>query len=270
MLNISHVTKSYTKSGINAVDDLTLNIGSGEIFGFIGSNGAGKTTTIKMMTGILQADSGSITISGCDIKNNPIETKRKFGYVSDTHDIYLNLTGREYVNFLSDIYGVNKKDRQTRADELLERFSLTKAFDARISTYSHGMKQKIAIIGALIHDPDLLILDEPMVGLDPQSAFELKEIMRGRCAAGKTVFFSTHVLEVAEKLCTRIGVINNGRLIASGSMEEIMALSKDASLEEYYLKISGKLPSDNESATTPVDTDSKAETDTSNTGEEQK
>lgn len=237
MLRIQHLTKSYAKSEVKAVDDLSLELKPGEIFGFLGPNGAGKTTTIKALTGILSFESGTIEICGEDIVKSPIAAKRNFGYVSDSHVLYDKLTGREYIDFLADIYEVDVNLRKKKADELLERFSLADAFDQPIKTYSHGMKQKINIIGALIHNPNLWVLDEPMTGLDPQSSFELKEMMRAHCEQGKTVFFSTHVLEVAEKLCDRVGIISKGRLITVGTLDEIKEKFNDKSLEEAFLSV---------------------------------
>ena len=237
MLRIQHLTKSYAKSEVNAVDDLSLELKPGEIFGFLGPNGAGKTTTIKALTGILSFESGTIEICGEDIVKSPIAAKRNFGYVSDSHVLYDKLTGREYIDFLADIYEVDVNLRKKRADELLERFSLADAFDQPIKTYSHGMKQKINIIGALIHNNNLWVLEEPMTGLDPQSSFELKEMMRAHCEQGKTVFFSTHVLEVAEKLCDRVGIISKGRLITVGTLDEIKEKFNDKSLEEAFLSV---------------------------------
>ncbi len=239
MLKIENLTKSYAKSNIKAVDDLSLELNKGEIFGFLGPNGAGKTTTIKMITGILESDSGSISISGFDIKKDSINAKRNIGYVSDSHVIYDKLTGREYVDFMANIYGVDMQTRQERANKLLEKFELKDAFDSQIKTYSHGMKQKISIIGALIHNPNLWVLDEPMTGLDPQSAFQLKELMREHCNDGKTVFFSTHVLEVAEKICDRIGIIVKGKLVTVGNLDEIKAAQGDSSLEDIFLSVAG-------------------------------
>lgn len=238
MLKIEHLSKSYAKSAVKAVDDLSLELRPGEIFGFLGPNGAGKTTTIKMLTGILSYEEGNISICGHDLKTEAMEAKRNIGYVSDSHIVFDKLTGREYIDFMADVYGVDIPTRKARADGLLEKFELTEAFDSQIRTYSHGMKQKIAIIGALIHNPNLWVLDEPMTGLDPQSSFRLKELMRAHCDEGKTVFFSTHVLEVAEKICDRVGIIVKGKLITVGSLEDIKA-SGDATLEEVFLSVAG-------------------------------
>lgn len=239
MLEINNITKRYSANTAPAVDGLTLRVNSGEIFAFIGANGAGKTTTIKMMTGILKINEGSILINGYDIMKNPVDAKAQFGFVSDTPAPMDTLTGRDFINFMATIYKVSEADKKNRVDELLQRFELTAAYDQKINTYSHGMQQKISIIGGLVHDPELLILDEPMTGLDPQSTFQLKELMRNRAARGKTVFFSTHVLEVAEKLCTSVGIINKGKLITQGTMDEITSRSKDGSLEDYYLSLYG-------------------------------
>ncbi len=239
MLEISHVSMAYANGAIKAVDDLSFELRPGEIFGFLGANGAGKTTTIKMVTGILPVKSGSIKVCGHDITADAVEAKRSFGFVPDSPIIFDKYTGREYIDFLGDIYGVSAEDRRTRSAALLKRFSLEDAFDKRISGYSHGMKQKIAIIGALIHDPSLWILDEPMMGLDPPSAFALKELMREHRDAGKTVFFSTHILDVAEKICDRVAIISKGKLILCGNIEEIKAAQGDESLEEIFMQVAG-------------------------------
>ena len=239
MLEISHVSMAYANGAIKAVDDLSFELRPGEIFGFLGANGAGKTTTIKMVTGILPVKSGSIKVCGHDITSDSVEEKRSFGFVPDSPIIFDKYTGREYIDFLGDIYGVSAEDRRTRSAALLKRFSLEDAFDKRISGYSHGMKQKIAIIGALIHDPSLWILDEPMMGLDPPSAFALKELMREHRDAGKTVFFSTHILDVAEKICDRVAIISKGKLILCGNIEEIKAAQGDESLEEIFMQVAG-------------------------------
>lgn len=239
MLEISHVSMSYANGKVKAVDDLSLSLRPGEIFGFLGANGAGKTTTIKMATGILPVKSGSIKICGHDIAFDSIEAKRSFGFVPDSPIIFEKFTGREYIDFMGDIYGVDVAERERVSTELLKHFSLTDAFDKRISGYSHGMKQKIAIIGALIHSPALWVLDEPMMGLDPPSAFALKELMKAHRDAGKTVFFSTHVLEVAEKLCDRVAIIDKGKLVLCGDTEEIVSAKGDKSLEELFLSVAG-------------------------------
>lgn len=237
MLEISHISMQYANGSVKAVDDLSLSLKAGEIFGFLGENGAGKTTTIKMIAGILPVKTGSISICGKDLGSDPIGAKRCFGFVPDSPVIFDKYTGREYIDFLADIYGVPADLRKTRCDELLKRFALEDAFDKRISGYSKGMRQKIAIIGALIHDPSLLILDEPMMGLDPTSSFALKELMKEQRDAGKTVFFSTHVLDVAEKICDRVAIISKGRLILCGDMEEIKAAKGDESLEDIFMSV---------------------------------
>lgn len=240
MLKITNLTKSYSGSSVKAIDNLSLELKPGEIFGFLGPNGAGKTTTIKVLTGILSFGEGTVEVCGENIAKNPIAAKRNIGYVSDSHVIYDKLSGREYVDFLADVYGVDIATRKERAERMLEMFELRDAFDDPISKYSHGMKQKISIIGALIHNPKLWVLDEPMMGLDPQSAFKLKELMRSHCAEGNTVFFSTHVLDVAEKLCDRVGIIVKGKLILQGTLDEIREAQKDASLEEIFLTVASE------------------------------
>jgi len=239
MLTIKNASKTYARQNVKAVDGLNLQLRPGEIFGFLGPNGAGKTTAIKMVTGILEFEEGNIEVCGFDIKRDSINAKMNIGYVSDNHVVYDKLSGREYVNFMADVYGVDNETRKIRAGELLRIFDLERAFDSPISSYSHGMKQKISIIGALIHNPKLWILDEPLLGLDPQSAFELKKLMRDHCDRGNTVFFSTHILEVAEKLCDRVGIIVRGRLSLLGDMEEVKAAQGDGSLEDLFLKIAG-------------------------------
>jgi len=234
MLQITNLTKTYASS-VKAVDGLSLTLQKGEIFGFLGPNGAGKTTTIKALTGILPFEEGMITIDGLDIKKDSTSAKRCIGYVSDNHVIYDKLTGREYVNFLADVFGVSKDERESIKD-LVDKFSLSSAYDSQIKTYSHGMKQKISVIGALVHSPKLWVLDEPLTGLDPQSAFELKSLMRLHCDRGNTVFFSTHILEVAEKLCDRVGIIVKGKLVVLGTPEEV-ARERGKTLEEVFLEL---------------------------------
>ncbi len=237
MIKITNLSKSYNKGLVKAVDDLTLHIKPGEIFGFLGPNGAGKTTTIKMMVGLLTPDQGSISIAGIDILKNPVEAKQNIGYVPDNPDVYERLTGMEYLNFMADVYKVPAKERKERISNLLDMFNLTHAVGDLIKSYSHGMKQKIVLTGALLHNPAVWILDEPMVGLDPKSSHLLKEFMRKHCDQGNTVFFSTHVLEVAERLCDRIGIINNGRLIAMGTMDELRHRDQAHSLENIFLEL---------------------------------
>ena len=237
MIEIKNLSKSYNKGSVKAVDDLNLHVKSGEIFGFLGPNGAGKTTTIKMMVGLLTPDSGTVSLAGFDNAKNPLEAKQNIGYVPDNPDVYDRLTGMEYLNFMADIYKVPVEERQERITHLLDMFSLTDAVGDLIKSYSHGMKQKIVLTGALLHHPAVWILDEPMVGLDPKSSHLLKEYMRKHCDNGNTVFFSTHVLEVAERLCDRIGIINKGKLIAMGTMEELRHGDQAGSLENIFLEL---------------------------------
>ncbi len=237
MIEIKNLSKSYNKGAVKAVDDLNLHVKPGEIFGFLGPNGAGKTTTIKMMVGLLTPDSGSIRLAGFDTAKNPIEAKQNIGYVPDNPDVYDRLTGMEYLNFMADVYKVSVEERQERIAYLLEMFNLTDAVGDLIKSYSHGMKQKIVLTGALLHNPSIWILDEPMVGLDPKSSHLLKEFMRNHCDQGNTVFFSTHVLEVAERLCDRIAIINKGKLIAMGTMDELRHGDQAGSLENIFLEL---------------------------------
>lgn len=236
MLSIQGLTKTYSKGNIKAVDNISIEVKPGEIFGFLGPNGAGKTTTIKMITGILPIDSGRILINGHDIEKEPIDAKKDIGFVPDTHDIYEKLSGIEYLNFIADVYDVPVKQRKEQTEKYLEMFDMKQAAAQPIKSYSHGMKQKIILTGALLHQPPLWILDEPLTGLDPKSAHSLKEEMHLHCSKGNTVFFSTHVLEVAEKLCHRIGIINKGKIIAVGTMDELRK-SGDASLENIFLSL---------------------------------
>lgn len=237
MIELININKSY--SGIvKAVDNLTFTIPEGQITGFLGPNGAGKTTTIKIITGVLNADSGSVTINGTNIRENPLEAKRQFGYVPDNPDMFLRLKGMEYLNFMADIYNVPGDLRKKRIQELAESFEIEAALNDQIQSYSHGMRQKIVIMGVLIHDPSVWILDEPMTGLDPKSSFTLKEMMKTHAAAGKTVFFSTHVLEVAEKLCDRVAIINKGKLLFYGTMDEMREnFRSNGSLEKIFLEL---------------------------------
>lgn len=240
MVRLTRLTKSYANGKVRAVDDLSLHVRPGEIFGFIGPNGAGKTTTIKMMTGILRPDAGEVLIDGADMLKDPVEAKRRIGYVPDNHEVYDRLTGVEYLNFIGDVYGVPVDVRRTRMEKYLGMFEIAGAAGDLIRSFSHGMKQKLLLTGALLHDPPLWLLDEPMVGLDPKSALLLKEEMRRHCAQGRTVFFSTHVLEVAERLCDRIGIISNGRLVAVGTMEELRSGETGASLEKLFFELTEK------------------------------
>lgn len=235
MLNIEHLTKSYGEK--KAVDDLSLHIQRGEIYAFIGHNGAGKTTTIKACCGLLKFDSGEITIDGISIKKDPLACKRIIAYIPDNPDLYEFMSGVKYLNFIADIYGISKADREERITKYADAFELTGDLAQPVSAYSHGMKQKLAVISALIHDPKLMIMDEPFVGLDPKASHLLKQIMRGICDEGGAIFFSTHVLEVAEKLCDKVAIIKQGRLVRSGSMEEVKG---DDSLEDVFLELEGE------------------------------
>ena len=237
MIEFRNVSKSYSKNGTLAVDHLNLTVNDGELFGYIGPNGAGKTTSIKILTGILDPTEGEAFVNGISMQKQPMEAKRMIGFVPDGADLFDRLTGIEYLNFMADIFDVSAADRRTRMEKYLELFELTDAAGNQIRSYSKGMRQKIATIGALIHDPQVLILDEPMMGLDPRASYLLKEEMKHQCELGKTVFFSTHVLEVAEKLCTRIAVIAKGRLAAQGTLEELRSQEHAASLEEVFLEI---------------------------------
>ena len=237
MIDLQSVTKTYAKNGVKALDDLTLHVEGGELFGFIGPNGAGKTTTIKLMTGILRPDAGTVTIAGRRMDQDRLDAQRQIGFVPDGNDLYDRLSGMEYLNFMADIYQVDARQRKQHIEKYLSLFSLEDAVNNQIRSYSRGMKQKLVVIGALIHNPPVWILDEPMSGLDPRAAHLLKEEMKRHCAAGNTVFFSTHVLEVAEKLCTRIGVINRGALRALGTLEDLRSGEKDESLEELFLEL---------------------------------
>ncbi|KOA18954.1 ABC-type transporter ATP-binding protein EcsA [Clostridium homopropionicum DSM 5847] len=237
MIEITNVVKSYNNK-VNAVDNISLNVEDGKIFGFLGPNGAGKTTTIKMITGILNSDSGSIKINGIDIKENPLKAKEQFGFVPDNPDMFLRLKGIEYLNFMADIYNVPKEIRKNKIEILADRFEMSSALGDQIQSYSHGMRQKIVIMGVLIHDPSVWILDEPMTGLDPKSSYTLKEMMREHAESGKTVFFSTHVLEVAEKICDKVAIINNGKILFSGTLDELRDHAKgNESLEKMFLEM---------------------------------
>lgn len=232
MLKIEHLTKLYGEK--KAVDDLSLHIQKGEIYGFIGHNGAGKTTTIKSCCGILSFEQGEILIDGVSVRKEPLECKKRIAYIPDNPDLYEFLSGIKYLNFIADIYGVSAGDRQARIREYADLFELTSDLAQPISAYSHGMKQKLAIIGALIHKPKLMIMDEPFVGLDPKAAHLLKQLMRRLCDEGGAIFFSTHVLEVAEKLCDKVAIIKNGRLITSGTMDQVKG---NTSLEDVFLEL---------------------------------
>jgi len=235
MLNIEHLTKTYGEK--KAVDDLNLHIRPGEIYGFIGHNGAGKTTTLKSVAGILQFDAGEIYIGGDSVREKPLECKRKIAYIPDNPDLYEYMTGIRYLNFIADIFGVDAALRRERIRRYADAFELTGDLEQPIAAYSHGMKQKLVIIAAWLHEPQLILMDEPFVGLDPKAAHLLKGMMREICDRGGAIFFSTHVLEVAEKLCDKVAIIKGGKLIRSGTMEEVKG---DDSLEEVFLELEGE------------------------------
>jgi len=239
MLKLEGVTKRYKGASVNAVDNLDLEVRPGEIFGFLGPNGAGKTTTIRMVVGLLAADRGRIVVNGHDLASDPIAAKRSIGFVPDNPNLYPKLTGLEYLNLIGDVYGVDGPTRKRRLDHYLGMFELTSAVGDLVQSFSRGMKQKLALTGALLHEPPLFILDEPMVGLDPRSAHLFKSIMREHVHQGNTVFFSTHVLEVAEQLCDRVGIINKGQLIACGTMDELRRASGrvGSNLEKLFLEL---------------------------------
>ena len=232
MLCIQHLTKRYGEK--KAVDDLSLHIAPGEIYGFIGHNGAGKTTTLKAVVGILPFEEGEITINGVSVKTDPLTCKRQLAYIPDNPDLYDYMTGSKYLNFIADIFGVGAEERQERIRKYADLFELTDDLAQPIAAYSHGMKQKLAIISAWLHQPKLIIMDEPFVGLDPKASHTLKGMMREACDQGGAIFFSTHVLEVAEKLCDKVAIIKGGRLIRAGTMEEVKG---DDSLEEVFLEL---------------------------------
>lgn len=235
MLKIEHLTKTYGEK--KAVDDLSLHIHAGEIYGFIGHNGAGKTTTLKSVAGILQFDGGEILVGGKSVRTQPLECKKMIAYIPDNPDLYEYMTGIKYLNFIADIFGIGSAERMERIHKYADIFELTADLAQPIASYSHGMKQKLAIISAWIHDPKLIIMDEPFVGLDPKAAHLLKGMMREVCDNGGAIFFSTHVLEVAEKLCDKVAIIKAGKLIRSGTMEEVKG---DDSLEEVFLELEGE------------------------------
>ncbi|MCH5156288.1 MAG: ABC transporter ATP-binding protein [Clostridiales bacterium] len=250
MIRLYNVSKTYLKSQTKAVDDLSLEIHSGEIFGFLGPNGAGKSTTIKMITGILKPDCGTIEVEGINVADNPIGAKSLVGFVPDNHDTYDTLKGIEYLEFIGTMYGVNTATLKARIDEYALLFALTDDLPKMISSYSHGMKQKLAVIAALIHEPKVWILDEPLTGLDPQSTYQLKQLMRKFADKGNTVFFSSHVIDVVEKVCDRIGIINHGKLVTVDTLDNIRANGK-ATLESMFLTVT----SDDITATVAKPTD---------------
>lgn len=237
MIEIKNISKEYKKNK-KVINDINLKIKDGEIFGFLGPNGAGKTTTIKMITGILEIDKGDILIDGKSIKKEPIEAKKQIGLVPDNPDVFLKLKGIEYLNFMADIYEVSTQDRVKRIKELSEKFEINNVLNNKIESYSHGMRQKLIIIGVLLHNPKNWILDEPMTGLDPKSSFKLKNMMREHANQKNTVFFSTHILDVAERLCDRIGIIDKGKLLFVGTYEDLKKeLKENKSLEELFMEI---------------------------------
>jgi ABC-2 type transport system ATP-binding protein len=238
VIELSSISKSYNRGKVKAVDDLNLIIKPGEIFGFLGPNGAGKTTTIKMIVGLLRPDTGKVMVEGFDMATDPLKAKQVMTYVPDYPSIYERLTGLEYLNFIGDVYGVPRAERLERINQWLEIFELSAAITNPIQSYSHGMKQKIVLTAALLPAPRVMVLDEPLVGLDPRAAHQLKEMFREHGGQGKTLFFSTHIMEVAEKLCDRIGIIHKGRLVACGTMEELKAIDRtEQSLESIFLEL---------------------------------
>jgi len=242
MLKLENVSKTYAKSGTKAVDSLSLEVRDGEIFGFLGPNGAGKTTTLKMLTGALRPDSGRVFVDGIEMSQRPLEAKARFGFVGDNPELFNKLKAAEYLNFVADIYRVPDAERRSRIEESCALFGIADALASSIGSFSRGMKQKLCVAASLVHDPANWILDEPMVGLDPQAAFDLKELMRSRSAAGKCVLFSTHVMEVAERLCDRLAVIDRGRVVFAGTLEELRELrsggdGEKRSLESLFLEL---------------------------------
>ena len=242
MISFHNATKVYGRSDHAALDHLCLEVGDGCVYGFLGPNGAGKTTAIHLLTGALRATEGKVLVNGVDVAVDPVAAKRQIGFVPDTQEMYDKLTGWEYLNFMADIFEVSQEDRKRRGEKYLDLFEMGDAAGDRIASYSRGMKQKIASIGALIHNPLVWVLDEPMVGLDPRASFLLKEEMKNRAREGATVFFSTHVLEVAEKLCDRVGIIHRGKLIMEGSPEELVRRKGEANLEELFLELTETHP----------------------------
>jgi ABC-2 type transport system ATP-binding protein len=238
LIQVRHLVKRFGEKV--AVDDVSLEVSGGEIFGFLGPNGAGKTTTIKMIVGLLQPTSGTVLVDGHDIQAQPLPAKAASGYVPDEPNLYAKLTGRELLRFVGDLYGVDREQAERRLTELLRLFDLTQAGDDPIDSYSHGMRQKTSMAAALVHDPRVLVLDEPTVGLDPKSARLVKDMLRQMAERGRAVFLSTHILEIAERMCDRIGIINRGRLIATGTMAELRSLGKgESSLEDIFLALTG-------------------------------
>lgn len=236
MIEFKNVSKTYNNT-VKALDDVSFNVGKGELVGFIGPNGSGKTTTIKLLSGVLTPDRGVIKVNGFDIKKEPLKAKASIGYIPDNPDVFLRLKGIEFLNFIGDVYKVPVDDRKKTISELAERFELTSALNSQILSYSHGMRQKLMVIAALLHKPDVWILDEPMTGLDPKSAFELKNMMREHTKSGKSVFFSTHVLEVAEKLCDKVIIIKKGHKLYDGTLADLEKKNNDKNLEDIFLEL---------------------------------
>lgn len=237
MIRLEHVNKTYNNADRKAVSDLSLTVEDGEIVGFIGPNGAGKTTTIKMMTGILKPDSGTVMINSFDMQKQPLEAKKVIGYIADSPDMFLRLTGLEFINFMADIYEIPAEGRKEKITSLIERFELFHALDKPMQSYSHGMRQKMMVTAALVHNPEVWILDEPLTGLDPKSAFELKKMMREHADAGNSVLFSTHVLEVAEKLCDKVIVITHGQALYYGTLDVLKEKYPGMDLERIFLEM---------------------------------
>jgi len=241
MIELQQISKTYNKGQVQAVKNLTLEIRKGELFGFLGPNGAGKTTTIKMMVGLLRPDAGRVLLDGIDARHEPLKAKSIVGYCPDEPSLYDKMTGVRFLSFIADVFAVPAQRRAARIQELAETFEMNEALREIVSSYSHGMRQKLSLMAALLHDPDILILDEPIVGLDPRAAFTLKETMKGLCGQGKTVFFSTHIMEVAERLCDRVGIISHGELVAAAPLEELRKQAGEASatLEKLFLELTG-------------------------------
>ena len=239
MIEFKNVSKTYN-GNVKALDNLNFTVGKGELVGFIGPNGSGKTTTIKLLSGVLVPDKGTITVNGFDVSKEPLKAKASIGYIPDNPDIFLRLKSIEFLNFIGDVYKVPVEDRKKTIEELAERFELTSALNSQILSYSHGMRQKLMVIAALLHKPEVWILDEPMTGLDPKSAFELKQMMKEHTQSGKSVFFSTHVLEVAEKLCDKVVIIKKGQKLYDGTLEQLEKKNKDKNLEDIFLELTDK------------------------------
>lgn len=239
MIEINGLSKTYKGTGLKALDSLCLSVNDGEIFGFLGPNGAGKSTAIKCITGILSFTEGSVKVGGVSLKDDPVAAKRQIGFVPDEHLLYEGLTGRQYIDFIADIFGVDKARRRELTEKYAAEFGLKERLDDVISDYSHGMKQKVAVIAALVHEPNVFILDEPMLGLDPKSAYILKKTMREYADSGKTVFFSSHMLEVVEKICDRVAIIDKGKLVTVCDMQELKEKRSDLSLEQLFLTLTG-------------------------------